>query len=778
MLLRLATLCLLFLQIASFASPVRGDLFERLSPVGDVSFSDLIKINGEIWLTSDDGLYRFHQGSFVHVWDTDKYISDLAFFEDKLWLATEQGLIAIDWSLTDVGAEAAANSLFNAEQAHLVECFGGKFSFTTPRPNPNPLINQERQVPSQDEECEKGTPEDVNLLMTLDDTLFFSDPRGFYQISKENGADFAVTKVLSETVFELSKGFDGGLWLSTASRVLRYSSEAKTKLADPALSFGAPSAAIDLKNVLQIFPLDEDSNTLFLQRIGNTAHAWILAQGNLVKIFGEYGTVKRIKKSRDHLVLFSELGVYQFFLGSGQRILTTIPIDKLISQEDLVKRGILSKSFGVEETIRDVEYFKGHLFLFTSFGQIFKAEAFRENSMFGGRRIHISGEWARVLHPYRESNLAPSPQLKFEIVEIIDAKTRISKESLWALTSTDVMRWNNESSLWGVPGAEVPKIIFSRSLQVKDNGYIQKNSRISDNKTVDTDHFLGDVSGICRAGIIENLLDAEELARFRSFESKPLLFPYNGAHEVSTIVTDKLGNVTCYGPSKVFSVDLSWTSFIITLLPFLPFAFLFYRWWQDSHEFDSLTGLRDRRRIGDAALAQEFALQYSDRKNVDTKQLEGVALMLLDIDHFGRYNKSYGHTAGDRALSCVGKALKMEIREKKESFIVKSWRLFWGRRSLTGAYRWGGEEFLIIIEGIGIERAMERADHIRKAIKNLHENNIESLLSESLTASIGFSVFPSNARSWDELMKLTDRCVRKAKREGRDTVVEPSHLDD
>ena len=149
---------------------------------------------------------------------------------------------------------------------------------------------------------------------------------------------------------------------------------------------------------------------------------------------------------------------------------------------------------------------------------------------------------------------------------------------------------------------------------------------------------------------------------------------------------------------------------------------------------DVLTGLGNRRALDDALVALA-----GDR----------LAAILLDLDHFKDFNDRYGHLAGDAALARVGELLRATIR------------------SDDLAFRYGGEEFLVLVPGGQVEGARQLAERIRKAI---HDDR--SIGAEGLTISAGVAV-ADRFSSADPLplLRLADVALYQAKRNGRDRVV-------
>lgn len=161
---------------------------------------------------------------------------------------------------------------------------------------------------------------------------------------------------------------------------------------------------------------------------------------------------------------------------------------------------------------------------------------------------------------------------------------------------------------------------------------------------------------------------------------------------------------------------------------------------------DGLTGIFNRRSF-DHYLNEEWERAFSNSS--------GLSLILFDIDYFKAYNDTYGHQSGDEVLKQVAKALD-QITVKKNK---------------NRAFRYGGEEFAVILPETEIEEAIKIADTIRLAIQRLaiiHEN---SKVSNVVTGSFGVaSVVPVEAGKGRNLIEQADQALYQAKHSGRNQV--------
>jgi diguanylate cyclase (GGDEF)-like protein len=158
---------------------------------------------------------------------------------------------------------------------------------------------------------------------------------------------------------------------------------------------------------------------------------------------------------------------------------------------------------------------------------------------------------------------------------------------------------------------------------------------------------------------------------------------------------------------------------------------------------DGLTGLGNRRRL-DLALEKEIA--RSRRQNGP------LALIMLDIDYFKRFNDRYGHPAGDECLRQVAQVLKTSLK-----------------RPADLAARYGGEEFTIVLPDTDAAGACQLAAGILAAIRALKIRHVEHPAG-IVTASAGVTVsWPSKDSTTSAgMIKAADAYLYAAKNAGRD----------
>jgi diguanylate cyclase (GGDEF)-like protein len=152
---------------------------------------------------------------------------------------------------------------------------------------------------------------------------------------------------------------------------------------------------------------------------------------------------------------------------------------------------------------------------------------------------------------------------------------------------------------------------------------------------------------------------------------------------------------------------------------------------------DSLTGLYNRQTL---QIILSEALKDTNRRG------SILSVIIFDIDHFKQVNDTYGHRAGDFVLKEVAQVTGSTVRNSDILF------------------RWGGEEFLIVLKDCGAENALKMAEKIRLAIlKAIISANGRDI---SVTVSLGVSQYVPGESS-DELIERADRAMYAAKNKGR-----------
>src|SRR5215204_3444372 len=153
---------------------------------------------------------------------------------------------------------------------------------------------------------------------------------------------------------------------------------------------------------------------------------------------------------------------------------------------------------------------------------------------------------------------------------------------------------------------------------------------------------------------------------------------------------------------------------------------------------DSLTGLSNRR-VLTQRLSEE--LLRSQRQN------HTFSVLMLDVDHFKKYNDAYGHPAGDEVLKRVANILRTSTRAG------------------DCTARYGGEEFAVLLSGKEGDAAVQLAERIRQRVE------AEEFPVGKITISAGIAEFPHHGHTAEAVISSADEALYEAKREGRNRVV-------
>jgi diguanylate cyclase (GGDEF)-like protein/PAS domain S-box-containing protein len=157
---------------------------------------------------------------------------------------------------------------------------------------------------------------------------------------------------------------------------------------------------------------------------------------------------------------------------------------------------------------------------------------------------------------------------------------------------------------------------------------------------------------------------------------------------------------------------------------------------------DPLTNLFNRRYMEESL---ERELVRASRKD------SGLGIIMIDLDHFKRFNDAFGHEAGDVLLRNFGAFLQRNIRGSDI------------------ACRYGGEEFTVIMPEASLETTCHRAEHLRAGVQEVSVGEGAHRLGE-ITISLGVAVSPDHGASSGSLLQAADAALYRAKKSGRDRV--------
>lgn len=224
-----------------------------------------------------------------------------------------------------------------------------------------------------------------------------------------------------------------------------------------------------------------------------------------------------------------------------------------------------------------------------------------------------------------------------------------------------------------------------------------------------------------------------------------------GAKHGSTLCVPLLAHGETVGVMSIVDERTSaWTGEVATLFQTIgeqlgvAFANLQLRTrLQNQSIRDPLTSLFNRRYLEETFVRELARASRGDRN---------VGVLVLDVDHFKRFNDSFGHDAGDAVLRSVGGLLRSSARDSDIPC------------------RFGGEEFVIVFPDIDLETLTRRAERVREAVKALSISHRGQAVGP-ITISIGAAITPSHGATPDALLAAADKALYEAKASGRDRVI-------
>jgi len=164
---------------------------------------------------------------------------------------------------------------------------------------------------------------------------------------------------------------------------------------------------------------------------------------------------------------------------------------------------------------------------------------------------------------------------------------------------------------------------------------------------------------------------------------------------------------------------------------------------------DSLTGLHNHR----------YFKQYFRQEMARAKRYhKPFSIIMMDVDDFKSFNDSFGHANGDNMLRVLGGVLMDTVR------------------GVDVAFRYGGEEFIVLLPETRLEKAILAAERLRAAIQTGTAGKMSGPAGAGVTVSIGVASYPENADKTDELFNIVDSLLYRAKRCGKNKVYHQESL--
>ncbi len=206
------------------------------------------------------------------------------------------------------------------------------------------------------------------------------------------------------------------------------------------------------------------------------------------------------------------------------------------------------------------------------------------------------------------------------------------------------------------------------------------------------------------------------------------------------VLEEDLGEIHLYRGRRFADQEIDrLENLLVTLLYPLRNALL-YRDAVQSAFNDALTGVKNR-----AAFESNFKREIE----ISRRKASELSLIVLDIDHFKRVNDRFGHTVGDLVLKNVAQAVEASIR------------------CSDALYRYGGEEFVVVLHGTDQPGAQLLAERIRQNVEALHFTSPKGL---NVTLSLGVTTMLQDDRC-EALFERADAALYQAKASGRNQVI-------
>ncbi len=214
--------------------------------------------------------------------------------------------------------------------------------------------------------------------------------------------------------------------------------------------------------------------------------------------------------------------------------------------------------------------------------------------------------------------------------------------------------------------------------------------------------------------------------------------------------------------SLVFSVPTQLTWYAAGLLFIVSYLLGFYgiNAWSKKHNetkqlmqhellTDELTRLLNRRAFAQHAQKEE---QFCSSSNSQ------LSVLLVDIDNFKSINDQYGHAAGDVILTQISQIFKRHVNDS------------------GSIYRWGGEEFVVLLPVTGLFEAKQVANKLVRKVAE-HTFNIKGLLKLKVTISVGVAQWNTSESVCKETLERADQALYKAKSAGKNRVFTAGSID-
>lgn len=256
-------------------------------------------------------------------------------------------------------------------------------------------------------------------------------------------------------------------------------------------------------------------------------------------------------------------------------------------------------------------------------------------------------------------------------------------------------------------------------------------------------HFpagVGIVGWVARAGTPAAVDDVHADSRYRQVDERT-----RSELAVPLIAEGKVLGVFNVESSRMAAFSTRDLRLLTTLASYAVVAIQNARLYEQAQRLaitDGLTELYNHRYLHESL---ERILERARR------DFQPLGLIMLEIDHFKRYNDTYGHQSGDEALRTVAGLLRR------------------GSRPSDFVARYGGDEFMVILPGATKTATLETAERLRRAVE-AYPLILGDEVITTVTLSVGVATFPHDGQTVDALVEAVDRAQYIAKRSGGNKV--------
>jgi len=354
----------------------------------------------------------------------------------------------------------------------------------------------------------------------------------------------------------------------------------------------------------------------------------------------------------------------------------------------------------------------------------------------GSRTIPLTQNAKTILNWYGDTGLVDNTTFKYvsfwEIIKSIEAEKNNEKSILDSDTFKDKIVFIGTSvfslsdiktvpTSKSLPGVELHATLFNNVL---DNNLIHK------------------------ASLQYNIIIAVLLALLSGYTAFKIRSVYISVFLFSILIMSFL-----YFSTYIMKAYNVWIWIVIPLI----FALLIFvssfivKYLLKSRDFEYTYKLATTDGLTELFNHRFFQEQIKNKIEYANKTKGEFSLILLDIDFFKKFNDKYGHQAGDAVLRHVAKTLKSCVRT--EDYVC----------------RYGGEEMTIILNNTKNDAAIKIAQKICDTIAG-KKYELTPDLEVNITVSLGVATYPHNGKTSTELIEYADKCLYKAKENGRNQV--------